>query len=548
MRTSCGGTASTLLEAPRHALSPTKNFASSIFKLTSKLQTCTPLPESQSSYRQLLKATSLIGGAQGINLLLGMVRVKFAALLIGPHGVGLSGSFTTIQGLVSSVANLGIHSGAIREIAQAHASCHDARMAALAKALRRLCLVTGLIGAAALAAISPWLSEWTFGSNAHGVDVAILAIAVLFVALQAASTALLQGSRHVADVARVSIVGSISSTVLSIPAYYFFGVDGIAPVIALNALVVFAASSWRARNIGRSAEKHSWSESLRVLAPAIKLGLVFVWTGLLATAVTYMVQTIIIGRYGLAGVGLFTAAFALSSMFSNFVLSSMESDFYPRLAAAAPDSAKLCQTINHQIEIGLLLALPGVLGTLVFAPWLLHVFYSKEFVDSAPLLTWFVLGNLLRFVCEPIAYLLLALDKRRWAMINVTSSSAVRLFLSWVCLLKFGLVGAAVAHFALYSLYSLAMVLVGRYLVDFKFSNPVRRLLVAVCLTVLLFLLLSFLDSSPSIEMVRAVLFAFVALACGRALVRRVGLADRFATRLLKARFVRAILGAEDKT
>lgn len=505
------------------------------------------MTESQASYRQLLKATSLIGGAQGINLLLGMVRVKFAAVLIGPLGIGLSGSLTTIQALVSSVANLGIHSGAIRDVAQAHASCHDARMAALAVALRRLCLITGLIGASVLAAISPWLSEWTFGSSAYAADVAVLAIAVLFAALQASSTALLQGSRRVADVARVSIIGSISSTALSIPAYYLFGIDGIAPVIALNALVLFIASSIRARNIGRSAEKHSWSESLRILAPAIKLGLIFVWTGLLAAGVTYAVQAIIIRHHGLAGVGLFAAALALSSMFSNFVLSSMESDFYPRLAAVAPDSVKLAQTINHQIEIGLLLALPGVLGTLVFAPWLLHIFYSKEFVASAPLLTWFVLGNLLRFVCEPIAYLLLALDKRRWAMINVTSSSTIRLLLSWACLVKFGLVGAAIAYFTLYALYSAAMLLVGRSLIDFRFSAPVGRLLAVVGLVIIFFLLLSLLEASPYVEWIHVALFVGVSLACGRALVHRVGLTDRFANRLLMARPVRLILGIRDK-
>lgn len=37
----------------------------------------------------MLNPSSIIGGAQIINLLLGMVRVKFAALLIGPAGVGL---------------------------------------------------------------------------------------------------------------------------------------------------------------------------------------------------------------------------------------------------------------------------------------------------------------------------------------------------------------------------------------------------------------------------------------------------------------------------
>lgn len=41
------------------------------------------------SYAQTRKASSIMGGAAGINLLPGMVRVKFAAVRIGTTGMGL---------------------------------------------------------------------------------------------------------------------------------------------------------------------------------------------------------------------------------------------------------------------------------------------------------------------------------------------------------------------------------------------------------------------------------------------------------------------------
>ncbi|MEK9776722.1 MAG: hypothetical protein VW339_11375, partial [Quisquiliibacterium sp.] len=76
-----------------------------------------PNVSSENSYAQILKASSIMGGAAGINLLLGMVRVKFAAVLIGTTGVGLIASFTAIQGLIGTLAGLGIHSSAVRDIA-----------------------------------------------------------------------------------------------------------------------------------------------------------------------------------------------------------------------------------------------------------------------------------------------------------------------------------------------------------------------------------------------------------------------------------------------
>jgi PST family polysaccharide transporter len=59
-------------------------------------------PAESSSYGQILKSSALVGGAQIFNLLLGMVRTKFAATLIGPAGVGLIGNYSAIQGLVVS--------------------------------------------------------------------------------------------------------------------------------------------------------------------------------------------------------------------------------------------------------------------------------------------------------------------------------------------------------------------------------------------------------------------------------------------------------------
>jgi len=85
-----------------------------------------------------------MGGAAGINLLLGMVRVKFAALLIGATGVGLNASFTAVQGLVGTVAGLGIQSSAVREITTAVGKNDEQAIGRAVLTLRRVCWLTGL--------------------------------------------------------------------------------------------------------------------------------------------------------------------------------------------------------------------------------------------------------------------------------------------------------------------------------------------------------------------------------------------------------------------
>ena len=61
---------------------------------------------STSSFRSILKSSSLIGGASIINMLIGMVRIKFVAVLLGPTGVGLLGMYGQVTGLISSMTGV----------------------------------------------------------------------------------------------------------------------------------------------------------------------------------------------------------------------------------------------------------------------------------------------------------------------------------------------------------------------------------------------------------------------------------------------------------
>ena len=120
---------------------------------------------SSKTYAQILKSSAVVGGAQMINLLLTAVRVKFIALLIGPFGVGLVGTYQAIQGMFGTVAGLGIQQSAVRDVSQAIGSGDEESIGRTILTLRRITLITGLIGAMAMIALASPLSIYTFGSD-----------------------------------------------------------------------------------------------------------------------------------------------------------------------------------------------------------------------------------------------------------------------------------------------------------------------------------------------------------------------------------------------
>ncbi len=486
-----------------------------------------------------------MGGAQGINLMLGMVRTKFAAVLIGPLGVGLLGNYIAIQGLVGTIAGLGIQSSAVRDVAEAVGKDDPQAIGRTIVTLRRVCWLTGLLGALVMVVLAVPLSRWTFGDEGQMVgiavpfsgwvfsigeragDIALLAIAILFANVSGGQMALIQGMRRIGDLARIQITGTVAGTVISVGCYIELGLRGIVPSLLLMAGVQLVASCYFARQVPVHQVAMTWRESIHMAGGMVKLGLVFMWTGLVGSLVAYLTRMLITQQLNLEAVGIFSAAFALSGMFVNIVLGAMGADYYPRLTAVASDRDAMNRLVNEQTEIGLLLAVPGLLSTLSLAPWIIRLFYTDAFLPAAELLQWLVLGCLGRVISWPLGFVMLALGKGAWYFVTETIGNGFHLVLIGLGLITLGLEGVAVAFLLMYLVYTAGVYGVARRLTGFRWSFASRRLLLLLLSTVALTFLAGRLLPLWSATVYGLVTSAVASVLCLRGLVQRIGAEHR---------------------
>ena len=429
------------------------------------------------SYGQILKSSSIVGGAQAINLVIGMVRTKFVAILLGPSGVGLVGLYQSAIGLVGTVAGLGIGQSGVREVAEAHGSHNEEKIARTVKVLRRACWVTGVLGWLLTAALAWPLSLWAFKSGDRAWAIGILGFTLLLGSISGGQTALIQGLRHIGDLARLNVLSVIAGTVVSIALYSWLGEKGIVPALLLLAAVNLGFSWWFARRIRVAEVTVTWRETRGESRRLISLGLAFMWSGLLTAGVAMTAQSLIFRTLGSDANGIYQAAWGLSGIFAGFILNAMGADFYPRLTAVAHDNDHVNRLVNEQTEIGLLLALPGLLGTLVFAPWIIRIFYTARFDQAADLLPLFVLGIFGRVISWPLGFIQLAKGASRWFAATETAVNALHIVLIWLGLRWFGLPGVALAFAILYASHTLGTRWVATRLSHFRWSFSAKRLL-----------------------------------------------------------------------
>jgi antigen flippase len=497
----------------------------------------------KSSYSQILKASSIIGGAAGISLLLGLVRTKFAAVLIGTSGVGLLASYTAVQGVIGTIAGLGIQSSAVRDVAAAVGKNDEQAIGRAILTLRRICWLTGLAGMLATMLLSPFISLMTFGSEQFKYDIAALGVVILMVNLSGGQMALIQGMRRIGDMARASVLGAAFSTLAAISFYAWLGIRGVVPALVAIAIITLLLSWQFARKVPAPKVDLSWRETFNEAGGMVKLGLIFMWSGLLGSAVTYITVTLVTQSLGVQAVGIYSAAFALSGMFVNFVLGAMGADYYPRLTALAEDKGAMNRLINEQTEVGLLVALPGLLATMAMAPWIVHVFYTKEFLPAVELLHWFVLGCLGRVISWPLGYIMLAMGKGRWFLLTETTFNFFHMILIFLGLLAFGVKGVAIAFFVMYLCYSLAVFFVARHLTEFVWSKTASKLgVVALTTLILTFLIVESLPIWPA-TIGSGLVFLVGGLYSLRGLILRIGTDHRISRAAFKVPGLRAVCG-----
>ena len=98
------------------------------------------------SYSHVLKYTGIFGGVQGINILLGLVRNKLIAVLLGPSGMGLASLFNSTVNFISQATNLGISFSAVRHVSELFDSGDEERISHFVKVVRAWSLLTALLG------------------------------------------------------------------------------------------------------------------------------------------------------------------------------------------------------------------------------------------------------------------------------------------------------------------------------------------------------------------------------------------------------------------
>lgn len=417
-------------------------------------------PSSETAQRSF-RSTVLLGSASAVNALSQMIRAKAIAVLLGTSGIALQGLFISFVSLSATVGGLGIAGGAVREISALRGREHD--FAPQVRVLRDACglLAALLIGVAVFA--GDVVARAVFDGEVTHREVVVLAASAGLTIVLSGQTALLRATGKVTQVARLSASVSLGATGVAVAVVWLGGRDALVFTVALVVLVQVIVATWFVRRVGLPTITVPLRQWLTVVGTFLAVGVPIVGAVLVVSATDFLGRFWILERSGLEEAGYFQVSRSLSIGLISVLLSTLWSDYFPRLSSLAGDSAKSREMVLAQTSQLLALLAPLMVVLVGFADLAVWLLYSAELSPAIPQLRVQVIGDVLKVAAWPLAVYALALRASRFFFFSQVVWAVVFLGVLRGLVDVWGAMAANVAHLVSYSVYFVLLAAWARY-------------------------------------------------------------------------------------
>lgn len=454
-----------------------------------------------------MKATSIFGGVQVFTIIISIVRSKIIAVLLGPAGIGINSLLQSTGGFIGGLTNFGLGTSAVKNVAAAHSTGDDYKVASVVSVLRRLVWLTGLLGSILMIVLSPLLSQLTFGNKDYTLAFIWISVTLLLNQLSTGQSVVLRGLRKINYLARSSLSGSVIGLIVSVPFYYKWGVDGIVPAIILTSIANLLRTWYFASKVKIRSIPISQKEILVEGKDMLTMGFMLSISGVYVLAKNYGIRAYVSNVGGVEEVGLYSAGFAIVNTYVGMVFTAMSTDYYPRLSAVAHNNLDARKLVNQQAEVAILILAPIIAFFIVFIGWIVVLLYSNKFLPINEMIQWAAFGMIFKAASWSNAFLFLAKGRSKLFLANELIGGTITLICNVLGYYLGGLTGMGIGFLFGYFIYMIQVYFVTRHYFEFSFEKQfmvimtIQLFLAVIAFSIVLFLPkpLSYLVAIPII-------------------------------------------------
>jgi len=449
---------------------------------------------------QVARASLILGTSTMVTLLVGFVKNKYSALLLGPTGLGLLSQATGFLTLLSLFCSLETGQGIIKLLAEGNSAPRDGDTQKMRNEAvpREQIIKTALLLSIPLALLVAMLSvilarplaALIFDDPHYHMAIVLVSLGLPFQVLFILLGVFLRGFREIKAYGRAVILSTTLNLIAFLLLAGFFNLWGALVAQFVGTLVSsltfyaycrrrIAGPLLRTPDFGvsrlRKLPRMGLKFKIGHLQPEIRAAKILLSFGLLSLAVVVteltfnlILRTGVVHHLGSAYNGLYQAVVSLSNQYLTFFSSLVSVYLYPLLC-----SSKTIHEYNDEMNSSLhfmtLLAIPMFCGLLLFKEDVIRILFSGKFLEAAPLIPLQVAGDYFKILAKVLTASLLPTGRlRAWVLFGLVYCT-LYLGISLFLLKTFHLKGLVIAYFLSNLIYVFILALFQVKVAKFKF-------------------------------------------------------------------------------
>ena len=351
--------------------------------------------------------------SQGFPLIASIITAR----LLGTSGFGQLGIINTTIVLFATFAGLGLGTTATKYIAQYHQTDPE-RTGRIIGLTNIFGLISGLLMSLILFMIAPWIASNMLAAPQLAPELRVASILLIFNTLIGIQSGTITGFGAFKNLARITIIQGIVSSVLSIIGVYYFGLMGAVVALVLNSGIYLVICRITIINLIKEFKiKINYSNAWKEKEIIWKLSLPTMLSSIVVIPVIWIANIVIINTTnGYAQLGIFTAADQWRMILSGIPV-VIGGVLLPLVSANINEENKKLEAINVLTSwiIVIIIALP-----LISFPEIIAIFYGSGYTSAAFLQTIILMMFVTCIIAykEGIARKLIAKNLMWWGFLN----------------------------------------------------------------------------------------------------------------------------------
>lgn len=350
------------------------------------------------NFKELTKNTSILGAARIVEFVVGLLKIKLCAILLGVTGIGVFNQLTFLSNKMSEFTLLSTSEALVKQLAgttEANNST-DLVLSALKSYAILLCFFM-LFALVILYLLSENITLYVFGDAKYFQAFMVALASLPLLVVNSVPYSILRAFKNMKAIAKARVWITLINILHTLPLIYLFSLQGAVFSIFLSHLVGLIVNYMYAKKLYFKKFSISLKEiykaklEISYVRELVKFSGFGLSIGLYVIFSEFICRSIVVSQLGIEAIGLYSPVIMWSSLFTSILITSLSTQLYSSLCQSKNNTQ-----INNLLNDGLRLATLGLLPLLFLAiPYrelIITVFYSKDFLGVEKYLPYHFLG------------------------------------------------------------------------------------------------------------------------------------------------------------